>query len=70
MSELLTTAAQNNRNEERVAAWRERYHVRFNSYPTGSIRRHKRLCWVDDFQRYFRRQLNETVPGRPPIFKG
>lgn len=53
MSELLTTAAQNNRNEERVAAWRERYYRRLGIYPHGDIGRHRRLCMLDEFRRYY-----------------
>jgi len=43
----------NDRNEQRLAAWRERYHARFGNWPSGdplSVRRHRRFVGIEKAQ--------------------
>ena len=52
---------QDERNAERLRAWRKRYFDRFGRFPAGDLRQHRRVCILDDYQRITRGK--GTGPG-------
>jgi len=56
MNELTREATLNERNATRLYQWRQRYFNRFGFIPYGradprSLRRHRRLCVIDEARR-------------------